>query len=62
AYVEDDKGDSFARQVAAAYIPASAFELPLRFSMSPQRDRRLGQWETETAFKLARGEHLVDPE
>ena len=27
-----------------------------------QRDRRLVQWETDTAFKLARGEQLVDPE
>lgn len=51
AYVVDDKGDSFARKVAAAHIPASAFELPLRFSMSPQRDRRL-----ETRQKAA---HLV---
>ncbi|MGC8486866.1 MAG: Rieske 2Fe-2S domain-containing protein [Clostridia bacterium] len=33
----------------------------LRFTTA-QRDRRLVQWETETAFKLARGEHLVDPE
>ena len=33
----------------------------IRFTTA-QRDRRLVQWETETAFKLARGEHLVDPE
>jgi nitrite reductase/ring-hydroxylating ferredoxin subunit len=33
----------------------------VRFTTA-QRDRRLVQWETETAFKLARGEHLVDPE
>jgi precorrin-2/cobalt-factor-2 C20-methyltransferase len=41
AYVVDDKGDSFARQVAAAHIPSSAVELPLHFSMSPQRERRV---------------------
>ncbi|MFZ5820857.1 MAG: precorrin-2 C(20)-methyltransferase [Chloroflexota bacterium] len=41
AYVVDEKGDSFARQVAAVHIPASTLELPLRFSMSPQRERRL---------------------
>jgi|YNPBryBLVA2012_1023415.scaffolds.fasta_scaffold00939_3 precorrin-2/cobalt-factor-2 C20-methyltransferase len=41
AYVVDEKGDSFARQVAAAHIPASAEELPLGFSMSSQRERRL---------------------
>jgi precorrin-2/cobalt-factor-2 C20-methyltransferase len=41
AYVVDDKGDSFARQAAAARIPPSAMELPLHFSMSPQRERRL---------------------
>jgi len=33
----------------------------VRFTTA-QRDRRLVQWETETAFKLARGEQLVDPE
>ncbi len=33
----------------------------VRFTTA-QRDRRLVQWETETAFKLSRGEHLVDPE
>lgn len=41
AYVVDDKGDSFARQTAVAHFPASALELPLRFSMSPQREQRL---------------------
>jgi len=41
AYVMDEKGDSLARQIAAAHIPATAIELPLRFSMSPQRERRL---------------------
>jgi len=41
AYVIDEKGDSFARQVASAHIPPSAEELPLGFSMSPQRERRL---------------------
>lgn len=41
AYVVDEKGDSFARQIAAAHIPASTEELPLGFSMSPQRERRL---------------------
>lgn len=33
----------------------------MRFTTA-QRDRRLVQWETDTAFKLARGEQLVDPE
>lgn len=41
AYVVDEKGDSFAAQAAAAHFPASARELPLRFSMSPQREQRL---------------------
>jgi len=41
AYVVDDNGNAFARQVATAHIPPSAFELPLHFSMSPQRERRL---------------------
>lgn len=62
AYVEDDKGDSFARQVAAAYIPASAFELPLRFSMSPQRDRRLETRQEAAHLVIARlssGEDVV---
>jgi len=41
AYAVDDQGQSFARQVAAAHLPASASELPLRFSMSPRREERL---------------------
>lgn len=41
AYVVNEQGESFARQVAAAHLPASARELPLHFSMSPQREQRL---------------------
>lgn len=41
AYVVDDNGGSYARQVAAEHIPASARELPLHFSMSPRREERL---------------------
>lgn len=52
AYVVDEKGDSFARQIAAAHIPASAMELPLHFSMSPQRERRLSTRQDAASLVL----------
>ncbi len=53
AYVVDDKGKSFAREVAAAHIPNSAVELPLRFSMSPKREVRLAAREEAARLTLA---------
>lgn len=41
AYAVDGKGDSYARQVAAGHFSSSARELPLHFSMAPQREKRL---------------------
>jgi precorrin-2/cobalt-factor-2 C20-methyltransferase len=41
AYVVDEKGESFARQTAAAHFAPHARELPLHFSMSPNRTDRL---------------------
>jgi precorrin-2/cobalt-factor-2 C20-methyltransferase len=41
AYVINDRGESFARQTAGAYFPATVHELPLNFSMAPQREKRL---------------------
>lgn len=41
AYVVDEKGESFARQTAAAHFAPNACELPLHFSMSPDRTHRL---------------------
>lgn len=54
AYVVDEKGASFARQAAAEYIPACAEELPLRFSMSPQRERRLAARQEAARLLLER--------
>lgn len=41
AYVVNEKGESFARQTAAAHFAPNVRELPLRFSMSPYRTDRL---------------------
>jgi precorrin-2/cobalt-factor-2 C20-methyltransferase len=46
AYTVDEAANSLARQIAEAHIPASAVELPLRFSMSPNlEDRRAARKE-----------------
>lgn len=39
-YTVDDKGSSFARQIAAEHIRQGQVELPLFFSMSPKRSER----------------------
>ncbi|HTX79290.1 MAG TPA: precorrin-2 C(20)-methyltransferase [Longilinea sp.] len=62
AYVVDDKDACFARRVAATHIPASAVELPLHFSMSPQRTRRLETRQQAARLVLERlsiGEHVA---
>ncbi len=41
AYVMDEGGESYARRIAAAHFPPSVRELPLRFSMSCDREERL---------------------
>lgn len=51
AYVVDDQGESYARRIAAAHIPVSVTELPLHYSMSPQRDVRLAA-RTEVARQV----------
>ena len=41
AYVVDEQGESYARKIAAGFFPVSVHEVPLFFSMSPDRSRRL---------------------
>lgn len=41
AYVVDEQGESYARKIAAGFFPAFVHEVPLFFSMSLDRSKRL---------------------
>lgn len=56
-----DAALSLSRSLAPRLDPKVPVLAGIRFTTA-QRDRRLVQWETETALKIAHGEQLVDPE